>query len=175
VRRSCSLTEKVWSIDRHQRWFAHSAVCKRQVALAHAGEEGHHETQTSMIDAPTHGTAASQANKESVNDLRRRLVWASHAAAKHCEWSSPQIVVPFSAAAVGRRPEFSPKGDVCLGQPVVITNRPGAGGTIAAGSVAKGRTRWPNTWPWWGWVHGHPRVKSLPYDTPQRTSLRLEP
>ena len=51
-----------------------------------------------------------------------------------------KLIVPFSAGsgtdiaarAVG---EFMAKG---LGQPVVIENRPGAGGTIAASAVAKG-------------------------------------
>ncbi len=79
-----------------------------------------------------------------------------------------KLIVPFSAGsgtdiaarAVG---EFMAKG---LGQPVVIENRPGAGGTIAASAVAKGEADGHTVLvPSSGHAVNPSIYPSLPYDT----------
>ena len=65
---------------------------------------------------------------------------ASHAAAQTFPSKPVKLIVPFSAGSgtdiVARTVgEFMAKG---LGQPVVVENRPGAGGTLAAAAVARG-------------------------------------
>ncbi len=96
------------------------------------------------------------------------LTLTSHAIAKPLASGPVQLVVPFSAGSasdvVAR--VFAEGLTPALGQPVVITNRPGAGGTIAAGSVAKadpdGRTL---AVVGMGHMANHALYKSLPYDT----------
>lgn len=96
------------------------------------------------------------------------LAFTSHALAKPLVSGPIQFVVPFSAGSasdvVAR--VFAEALMPALGQTVVITNRPGAGGTIAAGSVAKsdpdGRTL---AVVGMGHMANPALYKSLPYDT----------
>ena len=79
-----------------------------------------------------------------------------------------KLIVPFSAGsgtAIAARAvgEFMAKG---LGQPVVIENRPGAGGTIAASAVAKGEADGHTVLvPSSGHAVNPSIYPSLPYDT----------
>ena len=96
------------------------------------------------------------------------LTLTTHAIAKPLASGPVQLVVPFSAGSasdvVAR--VFAEALTPALGQPVVIINRPGAGGTIAAGSVAKaepdGRTL---AVVGMGHMANPALYKSLPYDT----------
>ena len=96
------------------------------------------------------------------------LTLTTHAIAKALASGPVQLIVPFSAGSasdvVAR--VFAEALTPALGQPVVIINRPGAGGTIAAGSVAKaepdGRTL---AVVGMGHMANPALYKSLPYDT----------
>src|SRR5260221_4526197 len=96
------------------------------------------------------------------------LAGTSQASAKPLASGPVQLVVPFSAGSasdvVAR--VFAEALMPVLGQTVVITNRPGAGGTIAAGFVAKadpdGRTL---SVVGMGHMANPALYKSLPYDT----------
>ncbi len=96
------------------------------------------------------------------------LTLTSHAIAKPLMSGPVQFVVPFSPGSASDLVArvFAAALTPALGQSVVVTNRPGAGGTIAAGSVAKA-TPDGRMLAVVGMGHmANPALyKSLPYDT----------
>src|SRR5258706_3573175 len=117
---------------------------------------------------PTEGLAQHGRARRACLAYAAGLTLSSYAVAKPLTSGPVQLVVPFSAGSasdvVAR--VFAEGLMPALGQPVVITNRPGAGGTIAAGFVAKaepdGRTL---AVVGMGHMANPALYKSLPYDT----------